>query len=496
MMEDTICAVSTPPGIGGIAVVRISGKDAVAIVDKVWRGRELSRAASHTAHLGEIVEESGEVLDQAVATVFRAPKSFTGEDVVEVSVHGSRWIQREVVNLLVRNGCRVAMPGEFTRRAYASGRMDLAEAEAVADMIASSSRAAHRLAVSQMKGDFSRCLKELRDRLLELASMLELELDFSEEEVEFASREALKELAAQIYATVSRLVESFSTGSAIKSGIPVAIVGATNAGKSTLLNRLVGDNRAIVSDIHGTTRDIIEDIMEIDGLQFQLVDTAGLRDTDDVVESLGIERTMEQIDRASIVIWVVDSTSGRDEIADTWERIHGRIPEDAHLIVAWNKSDALGDGAMYAPECSLHNIMTSDESSDSMSSGNGGELSSSTVTQQLSVDIRPFEGTVSEVHISAATGSGVEELCAKLTDASGIGEWQDSIVVTNARHYEALVHSQESVSRVIEGLSHNLSGDFIAQDIRETIHYLGEITGEITTDDILGTIFSRFCIGK
>ncbi len=489
MTDDTICAVSTPPGTGGIAVVRVSGSDAVAIVDKVWRGKSLSHVASHTAHLGEIVEENGEVLDQAVATVFRAPKSFTGEDVVELSVHGSRWIQREVVNLLVRSGCRTAMPGEFTRRAYASGRMDLAEAEAVADVIASSSRAAHRLAVSQMKGDFSRCLKELRERLLELASMLELELDFSEEEVEFASREALMELAVQIHATVSRLVKSFSTGSAIKSGIPVAIVGATNAGKSTLLNRLVGDNRAIVSDIHGTTRDIIEDMMEIDGLQFRLVDTAGLRDTDDVVESLGIERTMQQIDRASIVIWVVDSTSDCDEVADTWVRIRGRVPEEAHLIVAWNKSDALA--SLSTRECD----MALDAVSCTMSSDNAGGLPS-TAFQPLLKDMDAFNGRMSEVHISAAKGSGMDKLCAALTSASGIGEWQDTVVVTNARHYEALVRSLESVSRVIEGLTSNLSGDFIAQDIRETIHYLGEITGEITTDDILGTIFSRFCVGK
>lgn len=467
MIDDTICAVSTPSGTGGIAVIRVSGKDAVAIVDKVWRGKKLSGVASHTAHLGEIVEESGEVLDNAVATVFRSPKSFTGEDVVEVSVHGSRWIQREVVNLLVRNGCRLALPGEFTRRAYASGRMDLAEAEAVADVIASSSRAAHRLAVSQMKGDFSRCLKELRGRLLDLASMLELELDFSEEEVEFASREALSELARHIHTVVSRLAGSFSTGSAIKSGIPVAIVGATNAGKSALLNRLVGDNRAIVSDIHGTTRDIIEDMMEIDGLQFRLVDTAGLRDTDDVVESLGIERTMEQIDRASIVIWVVDSTSGCDELADTWERIREHIPEDAHLVVAWNKSDAVA-----GQELSVNKI---------------GALSSY---------MKPFAGRMTELHIAASTGAGIDRLCASLVSASGVGEWQDAIVVTNARHYEALVRSQEAMARVIDGLASHLSGDFIAQDIRETIHYLGEITGEITTDDILGTIFFRFCIGK
>ena len=274
--NDTICAISTPHGVGGIAVIRISGRDAIAIVDRLWKGRRLSESASHTAHLGTIVDDNGEILDQAVATVFRGPNSFTGEDVVELSVHGSKWIQRETINLLVRTGCRIADAGEFTRRAFASGRLDLAEAEAVADVIASSSRAAHRVAMRQMRGDFSGRLNSLREQLLELASLLELELDFSEEDVEFASRRKLLDLADEIHRVVTRLAATFATGSALKEGIPVSIVGATNVGKSTLLNRLLHDDRAIVSDIHGTTRDVIEDTMEIGGVLFRLIDTAGL----------------------------------------------------------------------------------------------------------------------------------------------------------------------------------------------------------------------------
>ena len=465
--DDTICAVSTAPGVGGIAVIRISGAQARQIVDRVWRGKRLESVASHTAHLGSIVDESGEVIDSAVATVFCAPASFTGDDVVELSVHGSAWIQRETVQLLVRQGCRIAEPGEFTRRAFAAGKLDLAEAEAVADVIASSSRAAHRMAMSQMRGDFSRRLESLRERLLELASLLELELDFSEEDVEFASREKLRELADEIHGVVARLAASFATGAALKEGVPVAIVGATNAGKSTLLNRLLGDDRAIVSDIHGTTRDIIEDRIEIGGVLFRLIDTAGLRDTTDVVESLGIDRTVKQIDKAAIVVWVIDPAATDDTLRDTWQRISTHLTEGQHLIIAVNKSDLRA-----APGNQSEAIMNSIETAA----------------------ILPEGFTV--VNISAATGDGIDALHRALIEASGVNSWQGDILVTNARHYEALTRALDSIDRVIQGLAGGISGDFIAQDVRETIHHLGTITGAITTTDILSTIFSRFCIGK
>lgn len=465
--DDTICAVSTAPGVGGIAVIRVSGAQARQIVDRVWRGKRLESVASHTAHLGSIVDESGEVIDSAVATVFCAPASFTGDDVVELSVHGSAWIQRETVQLLVRQGCRIAEPGEFTRRAFATGKLDLAEAEAVADVIASSSRAAHSMAMSQMRGDFSRRLESLRERLLELASLLELELDFSEEDVEFASREKLRELADEIHGVVARLASSFATGAALKEGVPVAIVGATNAGKSTLLNRLLGDDRAIVSDIHGTTRDIIEDRIEIGGVLFRLIDTAGLRDTTDVVESLGIDRTVKQIDKAAIVVWVIDPAATDDTLRDTWQRISVHLSEGQHLIIAVNKSD-LRAATVNGPEAIRASIETA----------------------------ATWHEGCTVINISAATGAGIDALHRALIEASGVNSWQGDILVTNARHYEALTRALDSIDRVIQGLAGGISGDFIAQDVRETIHHLGTITGAITTTDILSTIFSRFCIGK
>lgn len=451
---DTICAVSTAPGSGGIAVIRVSGPEALGIVGAVWRGKILSDVASHTAHLGSIIGDDGEMLDRGVATVFRAPASYTGEDVVELSVHGSAWIQRELLQLLVRHGCRLAERGEFTRRAFASGRIDLAEAEAVADVIASSSRAAHRMAVSQMKGEFSKRLEGLRGRLLELASLLELELDFSEEDVEFASRGALKSIADEIHSVVSRLAGSFAVGSAIKEGVPVAIVGATNAGKSTMLNRLVGDERAIVSDIHGTTRDIIEDYAEIGGIRFRLIDTAGLRDTVDVVESLGIDRAIGQLDKAAIVMWVIDSSAPAEENVDMWRRISTHLSAGQHLIIALNKSDLGADAVL------------------------------------------PHVGDAVTVRVSAATGDGIGDIRDALVAATGIRDWQNEIMVTNTRHYEALTRALDSIDRVRDGLISGISGDFIAQDVRETLHHLGEITGTITTTDILTTIFSRFCVGK
>lgn len=463
---DTICAVATPKGLGGIAVVRISGPLAIDIADRVWKGRELAAAESHTAHLGTITDPCADnaVIDEAVATVFRAPRSFTGENVVELSIHGSTWIQREVVNLLIRCGCRMAEAGEFTRRAFTNGRLDLTEAEAVADLIASSSRASHHVAISQMRGQFSRRLTTLHDSLLDLASLLELELDFSEEDVEFASRDKLRKIADEILAEVKRLAASYSTGSVLKEGVPVAIVGSTNVGKSTLLNLLLGDDKAIVSDVHGTTRDIIEDTAEIDGVLYRFIDTAGLRDTADEVESIGIQRAKNRMERARIVVWVVDPSESYDTSASLLPLIGETDNDERRIICAINKTDLVNDAEL------RH------------------------FRDRLLADMK---ANAIVVEISAKNAVGIDSLRKAIVEASGVANLDaEAVVVTNARHYEALVNAQKSIERVVEGLSTELSADFIAQDVRETLHHLGEITGRITTDTILTTIFSRFCVGK
>lgn len=458
--EDTICAISTPPGVGGIAVIRVSGRDAIAVCDKLWQGKALSEAASHTAHFGVVADAEGNRLDEAVATVFRAPRSFTGEDVVELSVHGSVYIQRELINALCEAGARLAERGEFTQRAFASGRFDLAQAEAVADIIAADSKASHRLAMSQMRGDFSSELQKLHDKLLELVSLLELELDFSEEDVEFASRERLRELAEHVRDTVSRLARSFRTGDAIKRGVSVAIVGETNAGKSTLLNRLLRDDKAIVSDVHGTTRDIIEDTVDIDGVCFRFIDTAGLRKTDDTIETQGIERAIKRLETARIVLWVVDATRP-DNIVATAEEVFCHVSEGQAVVTAINKTDAADTAA------ARHQL------------------------ERLGHEVDTI------IDVSAADGSGIDNLESRLVEISGANDISASdVIVTNARHHRALVDAEASLTRAIDGINASLSGDFIAQDLRETLHHLSTITGTITTSDILQTIFSKFCIGK
>ncbi len=452
----TICAISTAPGVGGIAVARVSGPEAINIVDKIWHGKKLADVASHTAHLGNIDDRSGNTLDQAVATVFRAPASFTGEDVVEISVHGSTYIQAELIATLVAAGARLAEPGEFTRRAFTAGKMDLAQAEAIADLIASQSRAAHRVAMSQMRGGVSKRLAQLRDQLIELASLLELELDFSEEDVEFASRTRLIDIAQQIYAEVTRLHKSFDAGSAIKNGIPIAIVGDTNAGKSSLLNALVGDERAIVSNIHGTTRDIVEDTVTIGNNLFRLMDTAGLRDTTDPVEQIGIERSHRAMQKASITLLVTDAGAQINQAT-----IDAAKQSGSYIIAVVNKTD----------------------------------ISDPTATAQKLSDTLP-DGTPI-VNVSALIGEGIDQLTKAIDNYAGTQlSSPGDILITNARHAQALAEAAESTQAIIAGLSNNIPGDLVAQDVRQTIHILGAITGAITSDNLLHTIFYRFCIGK
>lgn len=473
--DDTICAISTPAGTGGIAVVRVSGADALTIVSKCWKGIDLSTAKSHTAHLGRIIDTAdGSTLDEVVLTLFRTPHSFTGEDVVEISCHGSQWIQRELVNTLIRCGCRAATGGEFTRRAFSNGRIDLSQAEAIADVIASSSRASHRIAISQMRGDFSRELNSLREQLLKFASLMELELDFSEEEVEFADRKALVTLAKSIKNVVDSLADSFSVGNAIKNGLPVAIVGETNAGKSTLLNYLLHDDRALVSDIHGTTRDVIEDTITLGGVLFRFIDTAGIRETSDTIENMGIERTFRKIDEAQLVLWIIDGTTHPDTLKTVAGRILPGVVQSTRsasaaapakqLIAVINKSDLMTEEGKAEMDRELDNLL-------------------------------PVNAE--KIFISARQRTNLDRLEKSLIDAASLPDNDaNEVIVTNARHFEALIKAGEALSRSIQGLETGISGDFVSQDIRECMHYLGEITGEITPTDILTSIFSHFCIGK
>lgn len=476
----TITAISTPHGTGGIAVVRLSGPQAFEIADRAWKGAPLAEAATHTAHLGTITDADGSALDRAVATVFRAPRSFTGEDTVEFSVHGSKWIQRKVVERLISLGARAAEPGEFSRRAFLNGRLDLAQAEGVADLIAASSRAAHRLAMSQVSGTFSSRLNSLRDSLVELASLLELELDFSEEEVEFADRARLRDITRQTLAMTERLASTYAAGRAFKEGVPVVIAGAPNAGKSTLLNRLLGEDKAIVSDIPGTTRDVIEDTREIGGVLFRFFDTAGLRDTSETVERIGIERARDIIGRAAIVLWLIDASAPCPEIAAHANEAKVQInahPQAQHIIL-FTKADKTAGGMP----------------------GDAAEMRSKTAEMRSKRASMPGETDGIEagsLRISAKEDLNIDTLEAALVAAAKSEHDPDAeLIVTNARHHAALLAGAESLRRVDEGLASGLPADLIAQDVRESLHHLGLLTGAVTTDTLLGTIFSRFCIGK
>lgn len=464
--DDTICAIATAQG-GAIGTIRVSGKEAISITDKIFTpvgGAPLSERKPYTLTFGHIMSENGEIVDEVLVSLFRGPHSYTGENSTEISCHGSSYILQQVMQLLVKNGCRAAGPGEFTQRAFLNGKMDLSQAEAVADLIASTSAATHRMAMSQMRGGFSRELSALREKLLHLTSLMELELDFSDhEELEFADRSELSEIASQVETVINGLVHSFSVGNAIKNGIPVAIIGETNAGKSTLLNALLNEERAIVSDIHGTTRDVIEDTMNIDGVMFRFIDTAGIRETSDKIESIGIERSFQKLDQASIVLWVIDSTEAKEQIEALKERVIPRC-EGKKLILVMNKCDVTPDSAVVSDAATY----------------------------------LPDNVCMETISISAKNRKGIAELQELLVKAAALPEvTQNDVVVSNIRHYEALTHALEAIHRVQDGLEMNLSGDLISQDLRECLFHLAEIVGgEITNDEVLGNIFRNFCIGK
>lgn len=461
--ETTICAISTAPGTGGIAVVRLSGNKAIEIADKVFSSKKgddaLLNQPTYTVAFGQLSAEE-EVIDDVLVSVFRAPHSFTGEDVVEISCHGSIYIQQRILQLLIENGCQLAAPGEFTQRAFLNGKMDLTQAEAVADLIASNSASSHRMAMNQMRGGFSEKLIQLRTQLLDFVSLIELELDFSEEDVEFANRAQLKDLSIAIEAHIMSLANSFRIGNALKNGIPVALVGETNVGKSTLLNLLLNDDKAIVSEIHGTTRDTIEDLVNVQGITFRFIDTAGIRKTTDKIESIGIERTFKKIEQAAIVLWILDCT----QLSEHIEWLTGKIEEKAEgkqIILVFNKIDKI----------------TSEEK------------------EVLSHLFSPFEGE--RIFISAKDNTNIRELENALIRAAQIPELQpDDVVVNNIRHYEALQKALTAIQRVIESMDTGVSSDFLSRDIRECMFYLGEITGQISNDEVLGNIFGKFCIGK
>lgn len=500
--DGTICAPATIPGTGAISIIRVSGEDSLAIADKVIdvKGDSLSETEGYRLRYGTIFADDGSVLDNVIVSVFRAPHSYTGENSVEISCHASRFIVNAVLELLVNAGARIAAPGEFTRRAFVNGKMDLAQAEAVADVIASQSAAAHRVAMNQLKGGFSSELKTLREKLLTMTSLLELELDFSEEDVEFASRSELGALVEETLTHIVRLTDSFSRGNAIKNGVPVAIVGATNTGKSTLLNALLGEERAIVSDIAGTTRDTIEETLNLGGVMFRFIDTAGIRETDELVEKIGIERTFKKLDEASIVLGMTDLSRGDDSVLADAEYIWSKVnasSSDREFVLLVNKCDvdgiesvAAGSGAGY--------VETGSEAGCAGTGYEAGHADKAGKMARIEAALREKGIVIKMIPISAKTGSGLPELTEALAEIGRrITGDTDETLVTNIRHYEALSRAATALGRVRDGLKvATLPPDLIAQDLREALYHLGEIVGEISTEEVLGNIFRKFCIGK
>ena len=471
--EDTICAPATIPGTGAISVIRVSGPEALHIADKVitCQNGNISDSKGYTIKFGVMLDASSKVLDEVLVSIFRAPHSYTGENSVEISCHASSYIVSEIMNLLYAAGARAAEPGEFTQRAFLNGKMDLAQAEAVADVIASQNAAAHRIAFKQMKGGFSSELKGMRSELLELVSLMELELDFSEEEVEFADRTRLNELLTALIDHITRLIDSFKLGNAIKNGVPVAIAGATNTGKSTLLNALLGEDRAIVSDVHGTTRDTVEETLNIDGILFRFIDTAGLRETEEIVEKIGIERTFQKISEASIILGMVDLTRDFESTCETIREIVEKVDFTSQkLLFLLNKTDIC-------------------------------EVNKNVSIINYIVSLLDYKGISSAltpiIAISAKTGTGINILRSVLAASQrNLLADSDTTLVTNQRHVQALTDSRTSLLRVQDGLAFGLPTDLASQDIREAIYHLGSIVGEISADEVLGNIFRNFCIGK
>ena len=459
--NDTIIALATPSGAGAIAIIRLSGPEAITKVDAFFKSihaKKLTTQKTHTIHLGHIVENS-RILDEVLVSVFKNPKSYTGEDVVEISCHGSSYIQQEIIQLFVRNGARIANPGEFTLRAFLNAKLDLSQAEAVADLIASDNKASHQIAMQQMRGGFSNEIKVLRDELLNFASLIELELDFSEEDVEFADRKQFEDLLERIIKVLKHLIDSFSTGNVIKNGIPISIIGAPNVGKSTLLNALLNEDKAIVSDIAGTTRDAIEDEITIEGIKFRFIDTAGIRATEDTIESIGIKKTFEKISQSQVVLYLLDASKVTSETIVLFNtdirKIQEQYPEKQLIVVA-NKMDEADQELIETSFVYPHTLYT-----------------------------------------SAKSGLGIDSLKSKLLEFVNTGALRNNdTIITNSRHYDSLLKALADVQKVQQGMDAKLSGDLLAIDIRQALYHFGEITGEITSDDLLGNIFANFCIGK
>ncbi len=477
-LGDTIVALATPPGVGAIGVIRLSGEQALAIVTAVFKGKNLTKQPSHTLHFGTIKNDEGQVLDEVLVSVFKAPNSYTGENIAEVSCHGSPFILQKIIELFIEKGARMAQPGEFTLRAFLNGKMDLSQAEAVADLIASTSESSHGVAMRQMRGGFSHEIQRLRDELVNFASLIELELDFAEEDVEFANRPQLRALVEKIHAYIHALIQSFKLGNVLKTGVPTVIAGRPNAGKSTLLNALLNEERAIVSEIAGTTRDTVEEVLNIQGVEFRLIDTAGIREAQDQIEAIGVEKTMEKLRQAALLVYVYDVVETKiDEVlSDIASLQHPGV----HLLIVCNKMDKLPS---YNPDWLLH---PNDPAINDFFFANGRPVESPLANRQSSI-----------VTLSALNGMNIPYLKERLYDSVITQKTStDSTIVTNARHLEALQKAAASLDDVLHGLDTGITSDFVAMDIRRALAFLGEITGEVGVEDLLGNIFSKFCIGK